>query len=472
MGCLFVFLLAVRLVWGWEANRRLQSAIDQYAAAGQPVYSRELQAALDAVPEDENAAILLEQAMDAIVYASAAGVPFAEIWGDLDNFEEHRSDAKEIVEENRETLELVNLASAKRRVAWSIRLDNRFKTIDLGNLSEQRSLAKLLVVAIHHFMSEGDQEQALSKVSDLLFLADAGCEHPLLLSNLVGIAINGIGNSTIERIAPRLHVETASRDQIQQLIVELLEEETLNRQYKFAFYGERAYCLDMHATLQEAYASYGQFSTWRGLPIVWGFESFVKPVYTLDTKIMLTAATATANAPAKSTWQEAKDATLSLPLSSFASSLAHPMLQDWFGSTLDTHRKSLQIVYKLKAGRRMAATALAIRLFVVDHGKMPVALEDLVPNYLASVPADPFAVDGASIRYRPNDERPLLYSIGVDGIDDDGQRKVKNNVSFQGDIPFYLAGEPKEAIESDPVSSPNADNRDDKPEDDNGKAYE
>ena len=32
-----IFLLAVRLWWGWEAQRRLDAAIEERRAAGQPV---------------------------------------------------------------------------------------------------------------------------------------------------------------------------------------------------------------------------------------------------------------------------------------------------------------------------------------------------------------------------------------------------------------------------------------------------
>lgn len=56
--------------------------------------------------------------------------------------------------------------------------------------------------------------------------------------------------------------------------------------------------------------------------------------------------------------------------------------------------------YRVRATRRMAATALAIRLYEIDHGKRPDALDQLVPHYLPAVPRDPYVLD-APISYRP-----------------------------------------------------------------------
>ena len=72
------------------------------------------------------------------------------------------------------------------------------------------------------------------------------------------------------------------------------------------------------------------------------------------------------------------------------------------------------------ARRRMAAIALAIRLYEIDHGRRPGELAELVPDYLDEVPRDPMAPDGATIRYRPQAEVPVLYSVGRNGIDDGG----------------------------------------------------
>ena len=70
--------------------------------------------------------------------------------------------------------------------------------------------------------------------------------------------------------------------------------------------------------------------------------------------------------------------------------------------------------------RRMAATALALRLYSIERGGgLPSRLDDLVPRWLLAVPGDPMA-HGRTLSYRPKGRDPLLYSVGRDGIDDGG----------------------------------------------------
>jgi hypothetical protein len=62
------------------------------------------------------------------------------------------------------------------------------------------------------------------------------------------------------------------------------------------------------------------------------------------------------------------------------------------------------------ARRRMAAIALAIRLYQSDHvGQLPGTLEALVPHYLSSVPLDPFASTASPIQLMTQPYR--LYCV-------------------------------------------------------------
>jgi hypothetical protein len=56
--------------------------------------------------------------------------------------------------------------------------------------------------------------------------------------------------------------------------------------------------------------------------------------------------------------------------------------------------------------------------FRLDHGKLPSGLDELVPKYLESIPADPF--DGKPLRLAVKEDRRIIYSVGPDGVDDGG----------------------------------------------------
>jgi hypothetical protein len=67
---------------------------------------------------------------------------------------------------------------------------------------------------------------------------------------------------------------------------------------------------------------------------------------------------------------------------------------------------------------------------------LPARLEDLTPEYLPRVPADPF--DGKPLRLKRDGKDVIVYSVGPDGQDDGGTRwDVTKN---RGDLVFRLRG--------------------------------
>jgi hypothetical protein len=75
-------------------------------------------------------------------------------------------------------------------------------------------------------------------------------------------------------------------------------------------------------------------------------------------------------------------------------------------------------VMKMEMGRRVVVTAIALKRYQLKHGKYPVALDALTPQFLSTVPRD---LDGKSLRYQRNvDGSFTLYSIGDNGVDNGG----------------------------------------------------
>jgi hypothetical protein len=70
---------------------------------------------------------------------------------------------------------------------------------------------------------------------------------------------------------------------------------------------------------------------------------------------------------------------------------------------------------------RLAQTALAVESFRLAQGKLPEKLDELVPQFLSTVPSDPF--DGQSLRYHRLAKGYVIYSVGSDGHDDGGREK-------------------------------------------------
>jgi hypothetical protein len=73
-----------------------------------------------------------------------------------------------------------------------------------------------------------------------------------------------------------------------------------------------------------------------------------------------------------------------------------------------------------EARRRAAKTAIAVERYRLAHaGKIPEDLATLVPEFQSQVLKDPF--DGESLRFHPLEKGFVVYSIGVNRIDDEGK---------------------------------------------------
>ncbi|MDB6139541.1 MAG: hypothetical protein JWO94_2613 [Verrucomicrobiaceae bacterium] len=58
----------------------------------------------------------------------------------------------------------------------------------------------------------------------------------------------------------------------------------------------------------------------------------------------------------------------------------------------------------------LVLTLFGVRRYVLDHGKAPDKLEDLLPHYFTALPADPYT--GEPLRY--DAAKGLIYSVGID----------------------------------------------------------
>ncbi len=77
--------------------------------------------------------------------------------------------------------------------------------------------------------------------------------------------------------------------------------------------------------------------------------------------------------------------------------------------------------------RNVVITAIALKRYELRHQQLPATLDQLTPDLLKAVPID--CMDGQPLRYRPKaDGTFLLYSVGENGKDDDGDPSLENGV--------------------------------------------
>lgn len=72
--------------------------------------------------------------------------------------------------------------------------------------------------------------------------------------------------------------------------------------------------------------------------------------------------------------------------------------------------------------QNMAKAAVAVERFQKAEGRYPTDLNELVPRYLTEVPADLQTKEkGKTLNYRIENDRPLIYSVGRNQSDENGE---------------------------------------------------
>jgi hypothetical protein len=97
--------------------------------------------------------------------------------------------------------------------------------------------------------------------------------------------------------------------------------------------------------------------------------------------------------------------------------------QSFFNGLAAAKRKAVRI----ETAQNVVVTAIALKRYELRHQQLPVTLDDLTPDLLKAVPID--CMDGQPLRYRPRaDGTFLLYSVGENGKDDDGNPSLGKGV--------------------------------------------
>ena len=83
---------------------------------------------------------------------------------------------------------------------------------------------------------------------------------------------------------------------------------------------------------------------------------------------------------------------------------------------------------KVRMRRELVMVAIQLELYRRDHKKFPATLEALVPRYIKAIPKDRFTEE--DLKYRSTGATCLLYSVGTDGRDNNGNTKVGQSIDM------------------------------------------
>ena len=325
---------------------------------------------------------------------------------------------------NAKTLAAIAPADTRDDADWAHAVTSPTINLLLPELNDLRKTANLLrqqALIAHH---DGDARQAIESILDIEAIGMSTRKDFGLISALVGTGVFALSASTVIDVACDLPIDdAATRDRAKLLIAKLLDDAARREAAVKGMKDERFTVYDtleamtngtIGGTVVPSPAGSSGFQRWVMRPLFYRAEH--ECIDYLNEIIRLQgSATDLASLRAQSQ-------NLTAMKNSVSGSKLSVMSQIFMFSD-----RPLETYYRLLADRHLAAVALAVRLYAIDHSNsLPPTLDALVPSYLPGVPID--ALDGKPLRYDVN--RKIIWSVGEDGIDGNGDETLtRKNVS-------------------------------------------
>lgn len=312
-------------------------------------------------------------------------------------------------------------------------------TVLLEPLGYMRAFARDLSLDAQVALSEGDSARAVENLATMLRIARQVDGMEFLISDLVAIGIADLAWRTTQAIV-ETRLDALSDADLAQLAAEFARDQNPGA-LRPNLASEGAGFED---ALQRLFTDDGGGDgrlTPEGFAMVTRMsEGYVEPDTRMSTEVSLevhalgpvSVALTASRKETRARWEQimAEVAAIqALPMWEWAE---HPSAPTDRFSDEDKARYPVLAVLVPGAGsaieksefahqRRDAVTvAVALERFRRATGAYPASLDALVPAYLASVPRD--LMDGEPLRYRLTESGPLVYSVGMDRVDNDGRQ--------------------------------------------------
>jgi hypothetical protein len=412
-----------------KAQKELQAVIKDLDDNDPGWRLEEIEAALPDLPDDQNGALVVAAAVERLPENWIDGKLFSK----LDKLEPR----EELTEEQRTAL-----AQALRGVEPALVEARRLRTFSSGrhkyvwtrdiigtkmkNLLDAQDVTRLLRMGALWFSVQRDETQAW-ECSYAAFNASCATGEPIgLLSLLMRLRTLGDALWSMERTLANGQVSVRALADTQHR----LENEADQPLLRTAFRGERAMYDRLFSNMETGVLALedvdrkGNASFWERAHGRVARDVIVPPNHKWYLRFMSDVLDALALPP-----QE-----LNLRLDQLdAQAKNGPFLAVLFTPAC---QKVAANYYRTQARLQCTIVGLAMERYRMKQDRWPNQLADLVPQYLAQVPTDPF--DGKPLRFRQQVDHVVIYSVGPDGVDDGGNVSNADRAPAGTDIGFRL----------------------------------
>jgi hypothetical protein len=416
MVLLFVLGIAFGPLAGdWWVQRQLDADLARLRAAGEPVVAADLWG--DPVSDDRNASLDYKAAGPLIDERRPA-------WDRWNHSQQgdyripltpaERETVQSVVADNGPALARVAAAREKVCGPWRDSLAPPYlaasRQFDLNAVRRLASLLKLATLSAH---SDGDDRRALAYLLDLCRLGDSAEWRPTLGGHMVAVGIWAVAIDTVGLIAPDLQVDAATRPQADELIARLLDDRGARAGQRLAWASERI----IDVTWLRGVAAGRVVDAGPASPRHVTLQGYIDgPLVLSDARVLSDFLEQLTRAGRAADWPAARQL---MPTALERRVEENHRWHPFASVLLPGLRFPVLTEFKCLAARRLAAVAVAIRLFVIDHGgRRPASLAELAPAELPPVPPAPMS--GGTLRYHLGGTDPRVYSIGENGVDNGG----------------------------------------------------
>jgi hypothetical protein len=409
---MLTILAAGRAIWnhGQKASK-LQETLAEMDRVEPGWRLEEIEAAREEIPEEENSA--------PVVLAAARLMPPQ--WLPSDFFEHLRlvAPSEKLTDEDfdrltkelakaRPALDMAGKLADMPRGRYHIHHDRNPIATLLPHLQQSRELVSLLVYEAMRQNQKGETKKALTSCRAALNAARSPGDEPIIISQLVRNAGVTLACQAIERTLAQGEPPPEDMAALQKL----LENEDAFPSLLLATRGERAMLHKVFEVVENGIVSMDELAQARS---GWLESTFVS-MWRMDTRqdnalflSLMTRRIAEVQLPMheqaaaeKRFEQDARE----LPKTAVITRLLMPV------------PKMGEAFRRKHAYLRCTIAALAAERYRREKGMWPEKIDKLCPKYLVNVPLDPF--DGEPLRYRRLEDGLVIYAVGNDEIDNDG----------------------------------------------------
>ncbi len=459
---LSLLIIVPFFVWGTYyviLQNRLEKLNSEIRSKGQPVTLQELDKWYTEVPAPENAADAYQTAFreyakepsddKLVMFCGFAAIPAL---GDPIQ-EDVLKASSEYLESKREAIPLLQKAAAMDKCRFNVDLKNGIG-VPLPHLSSLRQGARLLGLESLMEMEKGNCDKAVEASVAGLKLPKSLKDEPVLISYLVMIACESIALSNIEWIINRGNLSDSQLFELSKYIIE--SEKNCVNSIEIALAGERVSWTNtpLENLLDSGYGP-STPSTPGNLLARFFYSSYELSGLATLNKIKYAEMIEELMEISKTPYNKSRLDTFETRIRNLP--MIYPLIKMVAPALTALFAKKANI----EAASKVTLAGLAVGRYRLKHGKLPESLNDLVPEFLPSIPIDPF--NGNQLIYKkgevvlekllPGEESSsgkyenitkkgyVIYSVGQNGLDDGGVSMRSSSKYKHGDITFTVIRE-------------------------------